>query len=111
MTRHILNFALAVAVLDHAAHAQGRARPDDPAVPAAPLEHISSFQGYRPFHDEPLAPWREVNETALRIGGHVGVLRAEGQGAVAPAGASGMRSPSAPRTRPGVPGQRRGADE
>ncbi len=111
MTNYTLIVALAFALLDHAAYAQGRAKPDDPAAPAAPLEHISSFQGYQPFRDEPLAPWREVNETAHRIGGHVGVLRAETQGPLAPAGASGLPSPPVDATRTGVPGQRQGVNE
>ena len=111
MTNHTLIVALAIAVLDHAAYAQGRAKPDDPAALAAPLEHISSFQGYQPFRDELLAPWREVNETAHRIGGHAEVLRAETQGAVAPAGASGLPSPPADAAHTGAPGQRQGANE
>lgn len=43
----------------------------------------SAFEGYRPYADEPAAPWREVNETVGRVGGHVGVLRAEEPGASA----------------------------
>jgi hypothetical protein len=27
--------------------------------------------------EEPLAPWREVNDTVERVGGHAGVLRAD----------------------------------
>jgi hypothetical protein len=44
---------------------------------AALPPYRSAFEGYRPYADEPLAPWREVNDTVGRVGGHVGMLRAE----------------------------------
>jgi hypothetical protein len=62
-----------------AAFAQSGARPDptDPrlSTPAPAVE--SAFAGYRSFRDEPVAPWREVNDEVSRVGGHVGVLRAD----------------------------------
>jgi hypothetical protein len=34
-----------------------------PATQAPPLEYRSAFAGYSSFRDEPLAPWRDANET------------------------------------------------
>ncbi len=43
----------------------------------ASLPYRSAYEGYRAYADEPRAPWREVNDTVGRVGGHAGVLRAE----------------------------------
>jgi thioesterase domain-containing protein len=85
MTKLLTLAMVASALLAGGAHAQSRPKPDDPATRAAPIAYDSAFKGYQPFRDEPLAPWREVNDTAHRVGGHVGVLRAEQQAAVQPA--------------------------
>lgn len=40
------------------------------ATPAAPQPvYRSAFEGYRPFTDEPVRPWRETNDTVGRLGG------------------------------------------
>lgn len=59
------------------AFAQGGARNDPAAAqPAAqPLRYESAFEGFRPFQEQELASWREVNEEAARVGGHAGVLK------------------------------------
>lgn len=75
---------LASAFLAGEVHAQSRPAPDDAAAPIAPNAYDSAFSGYQPFRDEPLAPWREVNDIARQVGGHVGVLRAEQQSADQP---------------------------
>lgn len=75
---------LASAFLAGGAQAQSRSKPDDPAARAAPIAYDSAFKGYQPFRDEPLAPWREVNDTVHQVGGHIGVLRTEQQGAAQP---------------------------
>lgn len=97
MTRVLALAAVAVALIAGGAHAQGRPKPEDPAAPAAPLGHASAFEGYRAFADEPLAPWRAVNDEVGRVGGHAGVLRAEERKpappAAAPAPAAGHRMP------------------
>jgi len=53
-----------------AAMAQAVARPD-PVTAAAvpPLTHESPFARYRAYADQEVAPWRETNDTAGRIGG------------------------------------------
>jgi len=87
MTRRLALAAAAIALIAGGAHAQSRPKPDDPTAPTAPLSYASSFAGYRTFDDVPLASWRGVNEEVDRIGGHVGVLRAEQRGDAQPAAA------------------------
>ena len=67
-------FAAAAAALTLAASAgaQPRPRPDDPAVKTPPPAPPSAYAGYRPFRDEALTPWREVNDEVGRLGGHSG---------------------------------------
>jgi hypothetical protein len=69
--------ATALACATAAAGAQTPAQPTREGAVAAPPPYRSAYEGYRPFAEEPLAPWREVNETVERVGGHVGVLRAD----------------------------------
>jgi hypothetical protein len=60
-----------------AAHAQP-ARPAEPtdvsALPTPP-RYESAFDGYRRFQELPLAPWREVNDTARALRGHAGQIK------------------------------------
>jgi len=95
MSRPLALAILASALLTGGAHAQSRPKPDDPAASAAPLAYDSPFKGYQPYRDEPLAPWREVNDTARQVGGHVGVLRAEQNGAAQPGAGSTSKAPPA----------------
>jgi hypothetical protein len=84
---------LAAAALVCAAGAAGAQTPAQPlpeAAVAAPPAYRSAFEGYRPYVEEPLAPWREVNDTVGRVGGHVGVLRADESGAPPQPATSGM---------------------
>jgi hypothetical protein len=66
------------------AGAQAPARPD-PADPkaggAARPAYESAFKGYRPYVDPEIARWRDSNEQAGRLGGHMGHIPS------APAGA------------------------
>jgi len=80
-----LAFAAAALLLGAPAHAQTRPGPDQGAPAAALNPYRSAFEGYQPFTDEPLASWREVNDAVARVGGHMGVLRAEEAAAPAPA--------------------------
>jgi hypothetical protein len=69
---------LVAAALACAAGAAGAQTPAPRAAAvAAPPVYRSAFEGYRPYVEEPLAPWREVNDTVGRVGGHVGVIRAD----------------------------------
>jgi hypothetical protein len=78
---------LAVAVLACATAAAGAQVPAQPPADrgaAPPPTYQSAYEGYRPYVEEPLAPWREVNDTVERVGGHVGILRAETQATPTP---------------------------
>ena len=68
-------------VLPFAALAAGASAQQHPAYPggrAAQAGYESAFAGYRPFREEKLAPWREVNDEVGRIGGHAGMFRSAG---------------------------------
>jgi hypothetical protein len=56
-------FALAIGIAG-AAVAQEAQRPDprDPKAPVPAVPYRSAFEGYRPYVEPPLAPWREGNE-------------------------------------------------
>ena len=58
-----------------AAQQQPRPEPTDPATPVRAFGYDSTFSGYRGFREEPLAPWRDVNDEVARIGGHIGIVR------------------------------------
>jgi len=93
MKPYIVLAALA-ALAPHAAAQQQAARPHPAdaaaAVPAA--KHESAFTGYRGYREEPLAPWREVNDETARVGGHIGIVKA-GRSAIGTA--PGMTTPGA----------------
>lgn len=58
------------------AQSEGRkdpAKPEASRVPA--VTYRSAFEGYQPYRDQEVAPWREVNDEVARIGGHIGVLK------------------------------------
>lgn len=63
--------AAALVVASTAVFAQGR--PADASAPGQrtgpPPSYVSPLRGYRAFADEPIASWREANETVRRIGG------------------------------------------
>lgn len=70
------------------------------AVPAVKYE--SAFTGYVPFRDEKLVPWRDVNDEAARVGGHLGIFGGAaghaGHGAAKPAA-----QPVSPAAKPVAP--------
>ena len=61
--------AAAIAIAAIAAHAPSQPKPDVPAATAPPAARSSAYGGYRPYRDEALAPWREVNDEVGRVGG------------------------------------------
>lgn len=74
----VLYCALAAAWLPSAAAQQAtRSHPADPAVRVPAPKYQSAFSGYRPLREEPVAPWREVNDEVARIGGHLGIVRGQ----------------------------------
>ena len=65
-------------------------RAADPAAQVPPISYRSAFEGYVPYREQPLAPWREVNDEVGRVGGHVGIFRSGGH--------AGHGTPSKPAT-------------
>lgn len=95
----------AAALAPFAATAQLRTTvisPTDSATAVPAVKYESAFTGYVPFRDEKLASWREVNDEAARVGGHLGIFGGAaghaGHGATKPA----VQSP-APTPKPAVP--------
>lgn len=72
-----------------------RERPAEGAL-ALP-SHASPFANYRAYRDEERAVWRDVNDEVGRVGGHIGILRAEQADAVS--------RPAAPETARSAPPQ------
>jgi len=87
--------AAALALAAGAAPAQSRPGPDDPRAAAPPPAHASAYEGYRPFREEEMAPWREVNDEVGRLGGHSGHMKA-----ATPPPAEHRPAPSAPQPEP-----------
>ena len=62
--------------------------PNDSAAAVLTVKYESALAGYLPFRDEKLAPWRDVNDEAARVGGHLGIFGGAaghaGQGATKP---------------------------
>jgi len=75
-----------IAVIALAAHgplaaaqpAASNTNPADPAAPVPALQYESAFTDYRGFRETPLVPWRDVNDEVARIGGHLGIVRSQG---------------------------------
>ena len=67
-----------------------RPDPSDAAATVPAINYQSPFARYHAFADEDLAPWRETNDTAARIGG----WRAYAREASQPAPATETSSPA-----------------
>jgi len=89
--------ALAVAPLAALAQKGQLPAPADPRAASPALEYRSAFEGYRAYTDPGMANWREVNDEAGRLNGHVGHV----PGSVPPRGAA------APAPKPPIEGQRK----
>jgi hypothetical protein len=99
--------ALAIAACAPLAAAQQPAPqsgPADPAAPAPVFQYDSAFSSYRSFREEPLAPWRDVNDEVARVGGHIGILRGTpgGHGSAKPGAIppAGNAAPGSEKGRP-----------
>ena len=80
-------FAALAALAPHAAAQQQAVKPHpaDPAAPVPAVKYESAFSGYRGFREEPLVPWRDVNDEVARAGGHIGIVGGAGHGTAKPA--------------------------
>jgi hypothetical protein len=93
-------FAALAALAPHAASQQQAAKPHpaDPAASVPANKYESAFTGYRGFREEPLAPWRSVNDEVARAGGHIGIVG--GAGRSAPSSGSPATKPPPPPIQP-----------
>jgi len=92
--------AAATLALAAPAGAQSRPRPDDPAVRTPPPASGSAFEGYRPFRDEEMTPWREVNDEVGRLGGHSGHMTGHVKADAQPQSAAPQPQSGAPAAEP-----------
>lgn len=58
------------------AQSEGRKDPAKPDTPVPAATYRSVFEDYRPYREQDVASWREVNDQVARVGGHAGVLKA-----------------------------------
>jgi len=72
------------------------ADPADPKVPVPETKYRSAFEGYRPYEEGKQRSWREANEEAGALGGHMGQLRSH---APAPREPAARAAPKAKPTR------------
>lgn len=71
--------------------------PSEKSPPPARASYVSAFEGYRPLIDEPMRPWREVNDEMGRLGGHIGHAGGEAGTPAPPApGSAGAQAHSMP---------------
>lgn len=56
------------------AQQQHSPNPADPRAAVAAPQYRSAFTDYQSFRDEKPASWREVNDEAARVGGHLGIF-------------------------------------
>ena len=81
MRPYLLVAVFGVVPIDDALAQQAPAtevRAADPAAQVPQVSYRSAFEGYVPYREQPLAPWREVNEEVSRVGGHAGIFRSGG---------------------------------
>jgi hypothetical protein len=72
-------------------------KPTDAAAAAPSIKYHSAFERYRPFHEEPLADWRALNEEVAGVGGHAGIMRGDTSHAGAAGNSSGTPAGGVPQ--------------
>lgn len=89
----------------------GRPVSSDPEAIVPPARYEQVFRDYVPYSEQKIAAWRDINDEAARIGGHVGSLRQSGFRSNAHKGMShpGPVAPDAPSpAEPAMPGHSAG---
>lgn len=71
-----LHIALWLTAATPAAHAADPAAPpaSDASARVPETRYDSAFTGYRPYLEQKLAPWRELNDDVHKAGGHIGIF-------------------------------------
>ncbi|MDO8772210.1 MAG: hypothetical protein Q7K57_26615 [Burkholderiaceae bacterium] len=62
-------FTLGQNVLAQEASHSQRPNPADAQAIVPPLIYLSTLQNYRPFTDQEVGSWKELNDTTARVGG------------------------------------------
>jgi hypothetical protein len=57
------------------ARSEDRRDPIKPEASVPSVTYRSAFADYRPYREQEISPWREVNDEVARVGGHAGVLK------------------------------------
>jgi hypothetical protein len=83
---------IAIFTAGSAAAQQPRPDPSDPKARVPAVEHRSAFESYRRYAQPEVSGWREMNDEAGRVGGHVGMHR---QGTAKPGAKPPAAAPSA----------------
>ena len=63
---------------------------------AAPTAYRSAFEGYQPYTDEKIAPWKESNDNVGRIGGWREYAKQAAQAAPGPQTPDAVAKPGSP---------------
>jgi hypothetical protein len=72
--------------------AQPTPAPTDAKVPVPHTQYQSAFTGYQPYREQAPAPWRDLNDTVHKAGGHIGIVGgAGGAGGKPPAHPPGQK--------------------
>jgi hypothetical protein len=73
------------------------AQPDAARAPAsaASQAYRSAFEGYRPFGEQPVAPWKQTNDTVREVGGWRAYAREAQGSASTPAPVASSAAPPA----------------
>ena len=101
--RYFIVFAVTAVAMPAAPAQQQAGRPvsTDPEAIVPPTRYESAFGDYVPYSEPKIAPWRDINDEAARIGGHAGAM---GQ-----SGVPGETRESIPVTAPAAPSSTRPA--
>lgn len=83
MIRSVVLVVSTVVASSAAAQGAPRLDPKDPKAPVPAVTYRSAFEGYRPYAEPELVPWRRANEEVGAAGGHTGMFKPP---AKAPAG-------------------------